>query len=186
MGQVSKGYALFVSSGSFTGSEEIEVEAPSFFPDIALNHRTLKSFEKRGEWSQPNAERVKSAMGGALPSGEYSFRVKSPAKFCEEKVTFVESYLEPAKAITTSKQGDRIRISWVAASQADSFLIGLLPVFGEFPKDLFIISHPDHRGKILELRRDLFPKGKFWVLVRSNQHMPPRLDIGYARESWGC
>ena len=185
MGRVFKGYALFVSSGSFNGSEEIEVQAPALFPDILLNRRSLKSFEKKGEWSQSNPERIKSAMGGALTAGEYLFRVKSKAKNCEMKLLFIDSYLEPAKKISANVAGDTIEISWTPSRQAESFLVGLLPFSGEFPKDLFIISHPDHRGNSFKLRRDLFPRGKYWILVRSNEHLPSNLDVGYMRESWG-
>jgi hypothetical protein len=124
-------------------------------------------------------------MSGPLQSGEFIFRATHNKTHCESKLDFKPTYLAAASNISAAREGDYIEITWNPSPSSDSFLIGLMPISGKFPDDFFTISHPDHRGNKLRLRHDLFPKGTFWVLVRSNQHLPYGTDVGYIRESWG-
>jgi len=181
-----EGYALFASSGTFDGSESVEVTAPTIFPDTESQRRQLMLFEKKGEWSQSSHERIKSALSGALPAGTYLFDIRSSNESrCALAVDHQNHFLDPARSVEAKLANDFVEIRWVKPSAAQSSLVALLPFGGKFPEDVFVISNPDFRGNKFQIRSGLFPRGEYWVLIRSNQHLPAGMGSGYLKESWG-
>ena len=186
---VTKGYAFFVDSGMFSGSENIEVFAPSgvLLPDIHKPSRVLHAYDSRGSWYQNDAERVMSATSGELSEGAYSFRiVMSNGSLFETSIwyqpnnflglaTDIKAYFTPNGLVV---------FSWNAPLGAESYLVGIIPENSTDPlRDIRIISSREHHSNVFYLKSELLPPGNFFIAIRANRHRPQGF-IGYESESW--
>lgn len=165
----TQGYALFVVSSEFDGTEIIKVRTPNdvVFPDTQKSERTLSQFSN-GMWFISDNERTASAMGGPLPNGVYEYSISNVKG--TQTIAFPHSnfFLQLAKDIQIADMGNKFLFSWKAAPEADTFWVFVFPsATNNILNDLKSVSSVMHQPTWYSLIKSDLKSGTYKVAIRA-------------------
>lgn len=180
-----QGYAPFLISSSFDGSEEITFETfESMLENPVLIHRL--SEYRSGKWYLTESERIKAACGGILKPGNYQFAIRRPNKPVQNIFIKHDPYfIEPSREIKFQAFKAEFEIEWSASKEADNFWIFLLPHESRnFLNDLIPVTERQYKETRVILDPQNFPRGGYRIVVRTNRMWDHPSISGFLSEAW--
>jgi len=185
----SHGYAAFIASSAFDGSEKVDFISMNgtLFPDIPSAKRTLTAFSS-GNWYMVDQERITSATSGSLPDGKYRFEIsRKDRPSIQIELNHTNFFLRAADSFQVFDHGELVEAHWQADPQANSFWVFVFPTdTKDILRDLIPVSSVLHLKTSLQMPKAHLPPGEYKFAVRSNRLWEGGTNWGIDAESWGA
>ncbi len=183
----TQGYAPFIASSDFTGHEKVTFQSKngSRLPDIETSERQLNEF-KNGKWYLSDIDRTRSALGGALRAGTYTFLIEGLKKnILVVDVAYNQHFVQPVSNLIGKDSANSVEVSWDKPPNADSFWVFVIPTDAKnFLNELVPITENKYSKESFELRKDKLPSGVYRFAIRANQMWKHPNLSGFISESW--
>lgn len=180
----TQGYAPFLVSTSFDGSEKVTFSSLDTDYSPAISYQ-LNEYSQ-GKWYLNDKDRFLTATSGPLQTGQYQFAIQK-AHAQPKKIVFPYEphYIECVGGIEFQRSGTELRIEWMPPNDADSFWVFLLPADSKnFLEDLIPITKNQFIGVQTKLDLPKISKGPYRCVMRANRMWKHPTIHGFLSESW--